>query len=648
MKGATAFPPGRVRRSPAAALLTLALLALFVPGRKAAAQGAAPEDTRTASLADLTLEQLSNIVVTLVSRRNESLSDAAASVYVISSDDIRRAGVTSLPEALRLAPNLQVARADANQYAITARGFNSVLANKMLVMIDGRTVYSPLFSGVFWEAQDLLLDDIDRIEVVSGPGGTLWGINAVNGIIHVITRSGEDTRGGLAKGGVGTEDRIGALRYGGRVGGADVRAYTQYREKENTEQEDGTELTDASDRIQAGFRADWAAESRTITIQGDAYRSRIDQPVEQREIRGANVLGRWTKNLDDDQTLRVQAYYDYSERDQPGAINEVLGTYDIELQHGFRPAKKHNVLWGGGFRYQNDRVENRTPALAFRPASRILRAGSVFAQNDVSLRENLILTLGLKLEYNDYTEFEYLPNVRASWKPEASRLVWAAWSRAVRAPSRVDREFVSPASPPHIFLAGGPDFDSEVAHVYEVGYRDQITPSISFSLTGFHHDYGGLRSLEPSPAGPVFDNGIEGRVTGVETWASYRTGQSLRLSGGFVYQDENLEVTPGYVAIGGTALLGNDPNHWWMLRSSLTVLRDVELDAILRYVGSLPQPPVPSYAAVDARLGWTLDAQAEIAVRARNLFDEHHPEWGAPAGRPELERAVFAEIKLRI
>jgi iron complex outermembrane receptor protein len=631
-----------------ALLLAFVLLSFAVPSRTAAAQGTAAEDTRSASLADLTLEQLSNIVVTLVSRRNESLSDAAASVYVISADDIRRSGVTSLPEALRLAPNLQVARADANQYAITARGFNSVLANKMLVMIDGRTVYSPLFSGVFWEAQDLLLDDVDRIEVVSGPGGTLWGINAVNGIIHIITRSGEDTRGGLAKGGLGTEDRIGAVRYGARLGKADVRFYTQYREKENTEQLDGTELPDASDRIQAGFRADWPTATRTITLQGDLYRSRIDQQVQQREIRGANILGRWTKNLDDGQTLRVQAYYDHTERDQPGAINEVLGTYDIELQHGFRPAEKHNVLWGGGFRYQPDRVENLTPALALHPASRILRVGNVFAQNDISLRENLILTLGLKLEYNDYTEFEYLPNVRAAWKQNPSRLLWGAWSRAVRSPSRVDREFYSPASPPHIVLAGGQDFDSEVANVFELGYRDQITPSLSLSLTGFHHDYDGLRSLEPTPAGPVFDNGIDGRVTGVETWAAYRTGQAFRMSGGFVYQDEHLQVTPGFVALGGTAQLGNDPTHWWMLRSSWTVLHDVELDASLRYVGSLPQPHVPSYTAVDARVGWVIHPQAEISVRGRNLFDDHHAEWGAPAARPELERAVYAEVKLRI
>lgn len=388
--------------------------------------------------------------------------------------------------------------------------------------------------------------------------------------------------------------------------------------------------------------------TRTVTLQGDVYRSRIDQPVQEREIRGANLLGRWTKQLDDDQTLRVQAYYDHTERDQQGAIREVLGTYDIEMQHGFRPAAKHNVLWGGGFRYQPDRVENLTPALAFHPASRILRVGNVFAQNDISLREDLILTLGLKIEYNDFTEFEYLPNVRMAWKQNPSRLVWGAWSRAVRAPSRVDREFYSPASPPHFIIAGGPDFGSEHANVFELGYRDQITPSLTVSLTGFHHEYGDLRSVEPSPVGPVFDNGIDGHVSGVETWAGYRTGQAFRLSGGFVYQDKELGVKPGFVGLGGTAQLGNDPDHWWMLRSSLTVLRDVELDAIVRYVGSLPQPHVPSYTALDARLGWTLDAQAEISIRGQNLLDDHHAEWGVPAARPELERAVYGEVKLRI
>jgi iron complex outermembrane recepter protein len=631
-----------------ALLVGLAFLALSLPCREAGAMVRATEDTRSASLADLTLEQLSNIVVTLVSRRNETLSDAAASVYVISSDDIRRSGVTSLPEALRLAPNLQVARADANQYAVTARGFNSTLANKMLVMIDGRTVYSPLFSGVFWEAQDVLLDDVDRIEVVSGPGGTLWGINAVNGVIHVVTRSGGDTRGGLLKGGVGTEDRIAAARYGGRIGKADVRLYTQYRENENTERPDGTEILDASDRIQAGFRADWTTAAAVLTLQGDAYRSDIEQPIQEREIRGANVLARWTKNLKDGQSLRVQGYYDYTEREQPGAIHEVLGTYDIELQHGFHPAARHNVLWGGGYRYQPDRVENLTPALAFHPADRILRAANVFAQNDVTLRENLTLILGIKLEYNDYTEFEYLPNVRLAWKPEETRLLWGAWSRAVRAPSRIDRELYSPASPPHVVVAGGTEFDSEISHVFELGYRDQITEAFTLAATAFRHDHEGLRSLEPSPAGPVFDNGIEGTVTGVETWGSYRTGQSWRVSAGFVYQEKDLDVTEGFTALGGTSPLGNDPNHWWMVRSTLTVLRNVEIDALARYVGSLPQPHVPSYIAVDGRLGWALDERAEIALRGRNLLDSHHAEWGAPATRPEMERAVFAEVKLRI
>ncbi|HET9252486.1 MAG TPA: TonB-dependent receptor [Candidatus Eisenbacteria bacterium] len=645
MRGAKPFPPGLSRPAPlrVVVLASLVLAVSLSPG-DARAQGVPGEDTRTASLADLTLEQLSSIVVTLVSRRDETLADAAASVFVITSEDIRRSGVTSLPEALRLAPNLQVAREDANRYAISARGFNSVLANKMLVMIDGRTVYSPLFSGVFWEAQDVLLEDVDRIEVVSGPGGTLWGINAVNGVIHVVTRSGADTHGGLAKGGIGTEDRIAAARYGARLGKADVRAYTQYREKENTERPDGTEVQDASDRIQAGFRADWTAASNVVTLQGDAYRGRIDQVISERELRGANVLGRWTRDLENGQKLRVQAYYDHTERDQPGAINEVLGTYDIELQHGFHPTARQNVVWGGGFRYQSDRVENLSPALAFRPASRILRVGNVFAQDDIAIREDLLLILGLKIEYNDYTEFEYLPSARVSWKPRENRLVWGAWSRAVRAPSRVDREFYVPADPPYAVLAGGPEFDSEVAYVYEIGYRDQITEAFTVSFTGFHHDYSELRSLEPSPAGPVFDNGVEGRVSGLETWAGYRTGQSWRVSAGFVYQDKELEVSPGV----GAPDLGNDPNHWWIVRSSLTMLREFEFDAILRYVGSLPQPHVPSYTALDARLGWTLDRRAELSVRGRNLLDDHHAEWGAPAARPELERAVFAQVTLRI
>src|SRR5688572_21838716 len=426
--------------------------------------GAATAQQVASNLADLSLEELASIRVTSVSKRSERLADAAAAVYVITADDIRRSGATTLPEVLRLAPNLQVARADAAQYAISARGYNSTLANKMLVLIDGRTIYSPLFSGVFWEVQDTLLEDIERIEVISGPGGTLWGSNAVNGVINITTRAAADTQGALVAAGAGNRHRSGAVRYGGELpGGGYYRVYGKAGEERQTRRPNGTVLGDAWDRRQAGFRADWSGALQSFTLQGDAYTADVDQGATTRRLAGYNLIGRWSRQLGDGSDIRLQAYFDRVERDQPGAIREVLDTFDVELVHGFQPAQNHRLLWGAGFRYAPDRVENLGPALAFLPGNRTVRRANVFAQDDFQLRPDLTLTAGLKLEHNEYTGWEHLPSVRAAWKPAEGQLLWAALSRAVRAPSRVDRDLFSPANPPFVVLAGGPNFQSEIA-----------------------------------------------------------------------------------------------------------------------------------------------------------------------------------------
>jgi iron complex outermembrane recepter protein len=605
-----------------------------------------------ANLADLTLEQLSNIQITSVSKHPERLSDAAASVFVISAEDIRRSGATTLAEALRLAPNLQVARADANQYAISARGFNSVLANKMLVLIDGRTVYSPLFSGVFWEAQGVMMEDVARIEVISGPGGTLWGSNAVNGVINVITRSAGDTQGVLAGGGIGNNEKTAAIRYGGQAeNGAAFRIYGKYSERGNTSSGSGVAIRDASDQTQAGFRADWGGASQNFTAQGDAYTSGIDQGVAPalRRISGVNLLGRWSRDLAAGANLRLQAYFDRTERDQPGAIHEVLDTLDVEFQHEFRPVANHTLLWGGSYRHQFDDVENlNLAALAFIPPNRNLNLGGVFVQDEISLAKSLILTAGIKLEHNDFTRWEYLPNARLAWKLTDDQLLWGAASRAVRAPSRVDREFFSPGRAPFFVVAGGPNFVSEVANVYEIGYRAQPLSALSWSITAYHHDFDRLRSLEPSPAGPVFDNKIDGSLDGVEAWGAYQLLNGWRVNAGFVHQRERLHPQPGSAAIGGVAGLGNDPNQWWSLGSSFDLGPDMEVDVTIRHVGALPNPPVPAYTAVDARLGWRVRPNLELSLTAKNLFDPKHPEWGAAPGRAEIERGVFVKLLWRM
>jgi iron complex outermembrane recepter protein len=616
--------------------MTVTLLALVcIPTHAATGE--------VADLADLSLEQLGNIIVTSVSRREEPLADAPASIFVITADDIRRSGAASLPEALRLAPNLEVARADANQYAISARGFNNTLANKMLVLIDGRTVYTPLFSGVFWEAQEVMLEDVDRIEVISGPGTTLWGANAVNGVINVITRSAKDTQGALIAAGGGNRERGADVRYGGSLSAAGhYRLYGMYVDRSNTERAGGTPIRDASNKGQVGFRADW----ESATFQGDAYSGRIDQQPAGREISGVNLLGRWQRSLGNESGIRLQAYYDHTERFQPATFKEQLDTFDLEFQHALRPSPRQTLVWGAGYRYALDRVENSAP-LAFLPPDRDLRWANVFVQDQIALRNDLDLVAGVKVETNSYTGAELLPNLRLGWRPGRNRFVWGAVSRAVRAPSRIDRDFFIPANPPFM-LAGGPEFESEVADVFELGYRAQPSTALSYSVTAFHGRYERLRSLEPEPGGAQLENKIRGTNTGVEGWATWRPASIWRLSGGLVVMHEELELQADSRDIGGLAALGNDPSHWWSLRSGLDITPRLELDVMLRRVGALPNPSVPAYTAVDLRLGWRPTGQVEVSLTLQNLFDPGHAEWGAPANRAEYDRSVFLKLVLAL
>ena len=610
------------------------VLAFAIPAHAYSAQ------VQSGDFADLTLEQLGNIVVTSVSRREQPLGSAATSVFVITGEDIRRSGANSLPEALRLAPNLFVARADTDQYVISSRGFANILANRMLVLIDGRIVYSPLFSGVFWEAQDVMLEDVERIEVISGPGATLWGANAVNGVISVITRGAHDTQGLLVGAGAGNRERGGAVRYGGRLGGdGHYRMYAKYFDRDPTERANGARIFDESGRGQAGFRADWRTAARTITLQGDVYQGNIEQqPGGSRDLGGANFIGRWSQQLAGGSTLQGQVYYDRVERDQPGTIREVLDIVDAEVQHGLPLGERHQLLWGATYRHANEDLQNLNPAaVGFLPESRDLTWYSGFVQNEWRMRPDLSLTVGVKAEHNDYTGLEWLPSARVAWAVTPERLVWGAASRAARAPSRVDRELFIPARPPFL-IAGGPNFASEVSRVYELGYRAQESPRLSYSVTGFYHDHQRLRSLEPA-LGAMFENRIAGSTKGIEAWASWRAAAHWRLDAGWVELRQRLAPEPG--SRSSTAALGNDPPRMLKLRSALDLTPRHELDVMLRYVGALPNPHVPSYTAIDARLGWQASKALNLSVVLQNLFDPGHPEWGFAANRAEHQRGIF-------
>jgi iron complex outermembrane receptor protein len=595
----------------------------------------------------MTIEELADIEISSVSKRPEPLSSAAASVYVITREEIRRYGATSIPEILRLAPNLQVARVDSSQYAITARGFNSTTANKLLVLIDGRAVYTPLFSGVFWDVQDTLIEDIERIEVISGPGGTLWGSNAVNGVINIITRNSRDTLGGLASIGGGPDERGGAIRYGARLGqDGTYRLYAKGFGRENTENSGGVSARDSWGKGQLGFRMDWAKAGDTLMLDGAGYDGSIDQRrFNDRSIAGAHLLGRWNRTLQNQSAIQVQAYYDLTRRLFPGTFGEVLQTFDLDAQHRFSLGDRHEFVWGGGYRLNHDRVDNE-PVLAFLPPRRDLHRANVFVQDSIALAERLELTLGAKLEYNSYTRFEVQPNARLAWDLRDYGLLWSAMSRAVRTPSRIDREFFVPRSAPFM-IAGGPDFKSETLIAYEIGYRVQPVTQASFSIATFYNVYDDLRSVEPTSGGLppfVIDNKMEGESYGVEMWGTYQVLDWWRLSAGYNYLNKNLRLKRGSRDTIGVRAAGNDPEHQFSTRSAMNLPYNLELDAALRWVDRLPDPNVPSYVALDARLGWIVSKGVELSMVGFNLTDQRHPEFGAVPTRSELRRTFYLRL----
>lgn len=617
-------------------------------------------------LADMSLEDLASIRVTSVSKKAEPIADAAASVFVITSEDIRHSGATTLPEVLRLAPNLQIAQGSGTDYAISARGFNgsnNSAPNKLLVLIDGRSVYSPLFSGVFWELQDLMLEDVERIEVISGPGGTLWGVNAVNGVINVITRPAKETQGRLAVAGLGDRGSDVAFRQGGKLGeDGSYRVYGKYLDRDNTEKGDGSDVNDSWHKSQLGFRADWARSGDEFTLNGSVYDAEEEQPepgaisVSGTNLSlgpvsaiGANLTARWGRRFGDGSSMSVQAYYDRTERSIRPTFSEKLDIIDLQFERSLAPSERHALTWGANYRYSMDRVNNKTNVFAFLPADVNQRWLSLFAQDDITLRDDLRLTLGARIERNDYTGNEVLPNARLAWKPAPDHLLWAAVSRAVRAPSRLDVDAYIPATPPFL-LNGGRGATSEIAKVFELGYRGQPGPWLSYSVTAFHADYDDLRTQEIvfGPGAPfvVFANGMEGRASGVEMWGKYQVSPHWRLSAGYTALREKFRLKPGSNDFASLNTVGNDPKYTLQLRSTLNIAPDKELDVAARHVNRLENTAVPSYTAIDARFGWRLRPGLELSVIGQNL-NGSHAEYGPAATRSEIPRSVFVKLVWR-
>lgn len=496
--------------------------------------------------------------------------------------------------------------------------------------------------------------DLERIEVVSGPGGTLWGANAVNGVVNIVTRSAADTQGEMISLGASENERHGAVRYGGSFNEeGHYRVYAKTSQHDDTMNAEGESTETGWERTQAGFRTDWGDHANNFTLQGDAYDGRLHQRgTDDISISGANVLVRGTRELESGSSLKLQAYFDHTERDQPGAFSQRLNAVDIDLQHESQFGTRNKFVWGGGYRHVSDRMD-AGEAFAFLPEDIDMEWSNLFVQNEIALTERLDLTLGIKVEDNPFTGVEDMPGMQLAWTPGENKLVWGSLSRAVRSPSRIDRDYYSPANPPVIdgvplyLIAGGKDFVSEVADVFELGYRSQPVARVSWSITGFYSEYDKLRTLESNDngSGLVFENQAMADTYGVEMWGSWQLAPNWRLHGGLVAQEFDVQVKPGSTDVSNaTAVANSDPQYYGLLRSSYEVSSRVSVDSTLRYVGELETAEVPAYTTLDLRVSWRLGKQLELSLVGQNLLESSHPEFSRAPGRSEFERAVYGKL----
>jgi iron complex outermembrane recepter protein len=600
------------------------------------------------ALKQLSLEELFDLEVTSVSKKPEPVSRTAAAVHVVTADDLRRMGALSIPEALRYIPGVEVARVDSRSYAITARGFNGTVANKLLVLMDGRSVYTPLYSGVFWDVQEAFMEDIEQIETIRGPGATVWGANAVNGVINIISKSAENTQGFLVTGGAGNVERgFGGARYGGALGTrAFYRVYAKDYDRGPSLLPNGQEAGDASRMRQGGFRADWTPTTADgVTFQGDIYGSSIDRRnSDPTVLSGGNALGKWARRLSDHSNLQVQLYYDRTKRDVPSTFGETLDAYDLTLNHRFAPAARQDVVWGLGYRLTSDDMSN-SAFLAFLPPRLTHRLYTGFIQDELTLAANrLFLTLGSKVEHNDYTGYEYQPGVRLAWTPTPEQTVWGAASRAVRAPSRIDRDLYVPGQPPY-FLVGDSTFESEVLNAFELGFKGRMR-GLATSISAFYNVYDKLRSLE---TGFPFHlaNGLDGRTYGTEAEIACQIADRWRVSAGYTFLRLILDVEPTSTDTQQEGQEGDSPRHQAFLRSFLDLPHALSLDASVRFVDELPNQAVPAYTLCDARVAWQPTKTAEVAVVGQGLFDPRHPEFGTPGTRREIGQSIYGKLTCR-
>ncbi|KPK02042.1 MAG: TonB-dependent receptor [Nitrospira bacterium SG8_35_4] len=646
-------------------------------------------------LTSLSLEELMNIEVTSVSKKPQKLSDAAAAIFVITQEDIRRSGVTNIMDALRMVPGLEVARIDASIWAISSRGLNGRFSNKLLVLMDGRSIYTPLFSGVYWDMQDTMIEDIDRIEVIRGPGASLWGANAVNGVINIITKRSGETQGGLATAGAGTEEQgFAGFRYGAKAGEhLSYRLYGKYFKRDDAVFASGDKAADQWHAGRGGFRLDWDPGSNdSYTLQGDISDGEAGETAREHfltppysrisnnenDFKGGNILGRWTHTLSESSDLALQVYYDVTKRDNP-IIGIKRDTIDIDLQHRVPLAEKHEVIWGLGYRYTKDSIEN-SDSLIFTPASRDDELFSAFLQADITLVDNrLYLTLGSKFEENDYTGFEVQPSGRIMWTPKEKVSVWSSVSRAVRTPSRAEHDarinqavlppgslyMFSPAAQTALFASD--DFESEELIAYETGIRFWPHHYLSMDIAAFYNDYDRMRTFETGsmlcePSGSTFpaclptdhvvipstaDNKMQGETYGVELASDWKILDWWNIRAAYTYLQIQMHLDEDSTDTTSESAEGESPHNQFSLRSSADIGMDVDLDLWVRYVDNLKTQDVDKYITLDARLGWKPVQNLELSLTGQNLLDSQHPEFNpeiVDVIPTEVQRSVYGKI----
>jgi len=594
-------------------------------------------------LSTLSIEELAQLPVQSASKREEPLSRAPTSLYVITGAEIQESSATSLPEALRLAPNLNVQRINAHDYAISARGFNGYeSSNKLLVLLDGRSLYSTLHSGVFWDLRQPLLEDIQQIEVISGPGGTLYGPNAVNGVVNITTRDSRETLGGLVRGTYGTNERTLAARYGISLGeSAAVRIYGNGFARDGLPDGLGPDVDDSISGYRIGFRSDAGIGRSTIMLQGEYFRNETDQRPGDND-RGGNLMVRWSRDLDGASAFQVQAYYDHFRRRFLGA-RDALETLDFEGQYS-RSGGGGDLVAGIGVRTTRDEFTNTANIFGLTPMSRRLWILNAFVQNRFALTPELSLIAGVKVERSSLSGFELLPNLRIAWQPAPNHLVWAAVSRAVRTPSRVDRDLAGAG-----IIVRATDFRSEKLIAFEVGYRGQPAANVSVSVSLFYNLYDDIRTAEfigtPLPA--QLSNNLTGHTFGLEAWGNWQVLPWWRLGAGVSLLGKSFRLEPGTTDISGAAALGDDPNYQVMLRSSMTLLPNLALDVQLRAVDGLETPATRSYVEADARLGWMVTDRLELFAAGSNLVHRTHAESNDTDRAQLSERSAYIGTRLR-